>query len=258
MRALQTSFGGASAKLGKLFRATRQRRASTRSVSRAPNSRVFSRGSASPVVHGEWNLVEQAITGNSDAQEQLFKTFTPRLFRTAFAVLGNKQDAEDAVQESWYKAYSNFDSFEGRSAFSTWLTRILINSALMRRRSKKIRKEASLDEILDGEFVSMLDRTADERPNPEQFWPGNELNVLIEAHLRQLLAGMQAAFRLREVQGFSTTEIAEALGIHKSALKSRISRARHRLAVALQQTILKPARLQAALRGSVCPRNPSH
>ena len=97
----------------------------------------------------EWAVIQQAIAGNSDAQEHLFTRQTSRLYRTAFALLCNKEDAEDAVQESLCKAYTRLRSFEGRSSFSTWLTRIVINSALMaRRRRKSVHPETSLDEIL--------------------------------------------------------------------------------------------------------------
>jgi RNA polymerase sigma-70 factor (ECF subfamily) len=249
MGALQTSLGGASAAAGTLLRATSQRRASTSADSRARKSQAFDRNDASPVAREEWDLVQQAIAGNSDAQEHLFKTYTPRLFRTAFAVLRNKEDAEDAVQDSWYRAYRNLGSFQGRSAFSTWLTRIAMNSALMRRRRKKVRTEASLDEILDNHSESILDRAVDERPNPEQACLAIEVKALIEGQIRELPPGMRGAFRLREVEGFSATETVEALGIHNSALKSRLSRARQRLAGALEQSILRPARIQAAISG---------
>jgi RNA polymerase sigma-70 factor (ECF subfamily) len=241
MGALQTSLGGTSATAGTLFRATSQRRASTSAASRARKSQAFDRNDASPVAREEWDLVQQAIAGNSDAQEHLFKTYTPRLFRTAFAVLRNKEDAEDAVQDSWYRAYRNLGSFQGRSAFSTWLTRIAMNSALMRRRRKKVRTEASLDEILDSQSGSLLDGVVAEGPNPEEICVATEMNSLIEQQLRELSPGVEAAFRLREIAGYSTMESVQALGIHRSAFKSRVMRARHKLADALKQSILRPA-----------------
>ena len=229
--------------------ATPRRSELPRSGSQAREPQAFRGRLASPAVRKEWDLVQQAIGGSADAQEQLFKTHTPRLFRTAFAVLRNKEDAEDAVQDSWYRAYRNLGSFQGRSAFSTWLTRIAMNSALMRRRRRKVRREASLDEILDNRSESILNRAVDERPNPEQACLAVEVKALIEGQVRELPPGMRGAFRLREVEGFSATETAEALGIHNSALKSRISRARQRLAGALKQSILTPARIQTAVSG---------
>jgi RNA polymerase sigma-70 factor (ECF subfamily) len=250
MGALQTSLRGTTTRtVITLFRKTCRSRELTRSASQARMSRTFDGKVPSPVIRKDWDLVQQAIAGSADAQEQLFKTYTPRLYRTAFAVLRNKEDAEDAVQDSWYRAYRNLGSFQGRSAFSTWLTRITMNSALMRLRRKKVRTEASLDEILDNHFESILDRAVDERPNPEQACLATEMKTLIERQIRELPAGMRASFRLREVEGFSPKETVEALGIHNSALKSRISRARHRLAGALEQSILRPARIQAAVSG---------
>ena len=238
MSALQTSLESkTTASAAELVRATLRRSESTGSVSQAGKSQTLGGRLASPAVRKEWDLVQQAIAGNANAQEHLFKTHTPRLFRTAFAVLRNKEDAEDAVQDSWYRAYRNLDSFQGRSAFSTWLTRIAINSALMRRRGKKVRTEASLDEILDNHSESIVDRAVDERPNPEQACLAVEVKALIEGQICELSPGMRWAFRLREVEGFSAMETAEALGIHNSALKSRISRARQRLASALEQSI---------------------
>lgn len=246
MGALQTSLGSkTTATAAELVRATLRRRELTRSVSQADKLQAFGGRLTSPAARKEWDLVQQAIAGNAGAQEQLFKAHTPRLFRMAFGVLRNKEDAEDAVQDSWCRAYRKLGSFQGRSAFSTWLTRISMNSALMRRRRKKVRTEASLDKILDNHSESILDRAVDERPNPEQACLAIEVKALIAGQIRQLPPGMRRAFRLREVEGFSATETMGALGIHNSALKSRISRARQRLAGALEQSILRPARVQA-------------
>jgi RNA polymerase sigma-70 factor (ECF subfamily) len=237
MGALQISFGGASATVEALFRKTCRRREFTRSASQARKSRAIDGKLASPAARNEWDLVQQAIAGNADAQERLFKTHTPRLYRTAYAVLRNKEDAEDAVQESWCKAYTNLDSFEGRSALSTWLTRIAINSALMLRRRKSVRTESSLDEILDTQSESVFERKASEQPNPEEICVAEEMKALIEQQIRELPPGIEAAFRLREVGGYSTRESIQALGIRRGAFKSRMLRARQRLAGALKQSI---------------------
>ena len=133
MGALQTSLTGRTTRnVEPLARGANRGRELTGRSSRARKSRECDAKVASTIVGSEWNLVQRALAGNADAQEQLFKTHTPGLFRTAFAVLRNKEDAEDAVQDSWYRAYRNLGSFQGRSAFSTWLTRITMNSALMR------------------------------------------------------------------------------------------------------------------------------
>lgn len=243
MDPLQTSLEGASKRaVGALFRAPRGRSTLTRPVSQIRKSRASHGKAASTLTGKDCDLVQLAIAGSADAQERLFKTHTPRLYRTAYAVLRNKEDAEDAVQESWCKAYTNLDSFQGRSAFSTWLTRIAINSALMLRRKRGIRTESSLDEIPDAQSGSLLDGIVAEGPNPEEICVATEMNSLIEQQLSKLSPGVETAFRLREIAGYSTMESVQALGIHKGAFKSRIVRARHRLADALKQSISRPAR----------------
>jgi len=242
MGVLQTSLEGASTRtVGALFRAPSRSRTLTRPVSQIRKSQASVGKAASTVIGKDWDLVQLAIAGDADAQERLFKTYTPRLYQTAYAVLRNREDAEDAVQESWYKAFMNLDSFEGRSALSTWLTRIAINSALMLRRRKGVRTESSLDEVLDSQSGSLLDGIAAEGPNPEEICAAEEMKALIEQQIRELPPGIEAAFRLREVAGNSTGESIQALGIRRSAFKSRISRARQRLSAALKQSIWSPS-----------------
>ncbi len=175
----------------------------------------------------DWAVVQQAIAGNASAQEHLFTRHNDRLYRTAFSVLRNKEDAEDAVQDGLCKAYTSLHSFQGRSSFYTWLTRIVINSALMTRRRRTGRPEASLDEILESEPRNF---PVDARPDPEKVCAAIEINALVEGHTSQLPPLLRAAFRLRARSGFSTRESSQALGITIGAFKSRISRARRKLA----------------------------
>src|SRR5258707_13131565 len=94
----------------------------------------------------ESKLIRAGQKGDSQAVETLFRRYQRPLFQTALRVLGNAEDAEDALQDGLLSAYRNLKRFEGRSQFSTWLTRIVINAALMRRRSAKARPAVSLDE----------------------------------------------------------------------------------------------------------------
>lgn len=170
MGALQISLEDASTRtIGAPFRAPRRSCTLTRSVWQIRKSQAPDEKAASTLVGKDWDLVQLAIAGNADAQERLFKTYTPKLYRTVFTLLGNREDAEDAVQESWCKAYANLDSFEGRAAFSTGLTRIAINSALMLRRRKSTRVEACLNDVLDNHSEPFFDGT--ESPNPEEIYP---------------------------------------------------------------------------------------
>lgn len=173
-------------------------------------------------------VMRRAVAGDHEAQTRLFTTHTPRLHRVAFSVLRNKEDAEDAVQDTWRKAYSKLHTFEGRSSISTWLTRITINSALMIRRRNKRFFEVSLQEAPDGE--GSLPQPVDAGLTPEESCQQVELRELLARHINQLPALTRRAFLLRNVDGFTTTESLKLLGIKKSALKSRVQRARRRLA----------------------------
>jgi RNA polymerase sigma-70 factor, ECF subfamily len=255
MSALETSLGSASATVGELFRANIRSPELTRPDSRARKLHSSDVKFTAPVMRDDWDLIRQAVVGNPEAQERLFKTHTPRLYRTAFAVLRNREDAEDAVQESWCRAYAKLDSFEGRAAFSTWLTRIAINSSLMlRRRRKSIRVEASLNDVLDNQSEPFFDGTVAETPNPEQIYVASELNALIEDQIRELPPRVQAAFRLRKIEEFSVREAVQVLGIRETALKSRVFRARRKVARGLRRLLATPPRPHALYGSRAQPR----
>lgn len=92
----------------------------------------------------EWRLIQQALAGDADALSPILVQHSSKLFRAAFSVLRNKEDAEDALQEGLTNAYIHLNSFQRRSLFSTWLTRIVMNAALMALRRKRARPETSL------------------------------------------------------------------------------------------------------------------
>jgi RNA polymerase sigma-70 factor (ECF subfamily) len=199
------------------------------------------RTAASSTAHAQPNLVQQAIDGNSHAHEQLFASHTSKLRGTAFAILRNREDAEDAVQDAFCRAFTNLQSFQGRSSFSTWLTRIVINSSLMIRRRRNGHSEASLDDLLDNRPEQLRCRIVDARPNPEQICAAGEIRALVEQQVRQLPPGLQTAFQLCELEDRSGAESMQALGIGTSAFKSRMSRARQKVENGLRQTIHRPA-----------------
>jgi RNA polymerase sigma-70 factor (ECF subfamily) len=174
-------------------------------------------------------LMQRAVAGDSEAQTRLFATHTPRLHRMALSVLRNKEDAEDAVQDTWRKAYSKLHTFEARSSISTWLTRIAINSALMIRRRNRRLFEISLQETTNDDEGS-VPQPVDDGLTPEESCRQVELRELLTRHINRLPSLTRAAFLLRDVDGFTTTESIKMLGIKKSALKSRVQRARRRLA----------------------------
>jgi len=191
----------------------------------------------------EWAVVQRAIAGDAPAQEQLFVRHTSKLYRISFALLHNKEDAEDAVQDGLYKAFINLRSFEGRASFSTWLTRIVINSALTTLRRKRGHPETSLDEILESQTECLPRAAAKAYPDPEKISAASEIKAVLEQQAGELPEAMSAAFRLGVTNGFSAKESSQALGISVSAFKSRFFWARRKLICALQKRLrLAPAR----------------
>lgn len=178
----------------------------------------------------EEKLIRAGKRGDQEALEQLFARYQRPLFQTALRVLGNAEDAEDALQDGLLSAWRNLHRFEGRSQFSTWLTRIVINAALMRRRSQKARPAVSLDDTAFEDELPLAERFADAGPDPEQIHAGTEIRELIEQNLGELSPLLRTAFVLREVEGYSTGEAARKLGVTENTLKARLWRARRELA----------------------------
>ncbi|HKW34765.1 MAG TPA: sigma-70 family RNA polymerase sigma factor [Candidatus Acidoferrum sp.] len=178
----------------------------------------------------EEKLIRAGQRGDHQAVETLFRRYQRPLFQTALRVLGNTEDAEDALQDGLLSAYRNLKRFEGRSQFSTWLTRIVINAALMRRRSAKARPAVSLDEQPREDELPATERFADDGLTPEQVFANTEIREMLSENLDQLSPLLRTAFVLREVQGYSTGEAAKKLGVTENTLKARLWRARHQLA----------------------------
>ena len=185
---------------------------------------------ASGVQYNEDKLIRAGQKGDQQAVDVLFERYHRPLFQTALRVLGNAEDAEDALQDGLLSAYRNLKRFEGRSQFSTWLTRIVINAALMRRRSAKARPAVSLDEPPREDELPVVERFAAKGPNPEQVFEGTEIREMISENLDELSPLLRTAFVLREVEGYSTGEAAKKLGVTENTLKARLWRARHQLA----------------------------
>src|SRR4029077_19705136 len=192
----------------------------------------------------EDQLIERGLSGDARALDALFARNTRALYQTAFRVLGNPEDAEEALQEGLLSAYRNLPRFERRSQFSTWLTRIVFNAALMRRRSKRSRPAVSLDDWMSEGETPLAERFADESPNPEQIYAGTELRERVSKKLAEISPLLRTAFWLREIEGLSAEEAAHALGVSRNTLKARLWRARQELAARLGlglDTTLEPA-----------------
>jgi RNA polymerase sigma-70 factor, ECF subfamily len=181
----------------------------------------------------EREIVQRAIAGDPDALWTLFARERVRLYQTAFSVLRNKEDAEDALQDGLLSACANLESFEGRSRFSTWLSRIVFNAALMNRRRLRAHPDVSLDEIFVNDGQPWTEVATDDRSDPEKSYAVVEMRGLVEKKMNRLSGKGRSAFRLRHVEDLSTLEAAKAASIKIGALKSRALRARRQLATLL-------------------------
>ncbi len=178
----------------------------------------------------EADLMKQSLAGDPDALQVIFSRHAPALYQTALRLVGSPEDAEDVVQEGMLNAFRNLGRFEGRSQFSTWLTRIVINAGLMRLRSRRAKPVVSLDEQLAADDdLTFADQLRDNAPNPEQLCAQTEFRGIVNRNLDTLSPVLRSAFVLREVQGLSTQEAAETLGISEGTLKARLHRAKRQL-----------------------------
>jgi RNA polymerase sigma-70 factor, ECF subfamily len=173
-------------------------------------------------------LVHAAKDGDMAAFEQLITRHTAIVFRVAMHILASREEAEDVMQDVFLKAFQNLGRFEERSRFSTWLTRITVNSALMKLRTSRRAIITSLDEESD-EGSALIDTVADWRPNPEQLYRNAELRQILLAALASLPEDYRIVFLLRDVEGLSTAEVAEMLELTTNNVKSRLLRARLKL-----------------------------
>jgi RNA polymerase sigma-70 factor, ECF subfamily len=187
---------------------------------------VIQATSAEPIAGGlehasEEALVERTQAGDQRAFDELAGRYSTRLRRVLYRITRDCDAAFDAVQEALLRAWQNIHRFEGRSRFYTWLTRIGINEAY---RTLRRPREASLDaEEFNGHEVP------DWGNRPDETFESREFLSAIEGALGELKPDYQTAVRLRDVQGLSAREAAEALGIGERALKSRLHRGRMEL-----------------------------
>jgi RNA polymerase sigma-70 factor (ECF subfamily) len=177
-------------------------------------------------------LVAQAKSGHSSAFGELYERHRMKLYRCALRIVRNPQDAEDLVQRSFQRAFTNLDRFREDSSFSTWMTRITINEALMLLRQRRMRIPSSLSQPQSD--TCELD-IPDERPTPEQAFAEEELRSLVHEAISRLRSSLRSVVLLRELQGLTSAETARRLGLTVSAVKARTFHARRHLLRHLKQ-----------------------
>jgi RNA polymerase sigma-70 factor (ECF subfamily) len=184
---------------------------------------------ATEPISDELSLVQAAKGGDIRAFEALVKRYDRNVFRIAQHITQNREDAEDVVQDAFLKAYSNLEQFQGQSKFYTWLVRIAVNEALMKLRRRRPERTVSLDQEVQTDEDTMPREVADWSPNPEQQYNQAELKEILGKTIQGLPPSFRTVFVLRDVEGLSTEETAEALQLSIPAVKSRLLRARLQL-----------------------------
>ena len=179
--------------------------------------------------------VERAQSGDSDAFRLLVEQHSRAVFRLAFRMTGNEQDAEDVVQETFLRAYRQLDKYEARSSFSTWLYRIASNYSLdlirMRKRHEDKRERGKAEER------DILQTLPVNTPGPERITYSRQVQERVNEALNELSAQERTAFVLRHFEGMSIDEIGEALGTGTNATKHSIFRAVQKLRRSLEPVV---------------------
>lgn len=180
-----------------------------------------------PATLSDEEIVVGILAGETALFEILMRRHNEQVYRAARAILRDEREAEDVMQEAYVNAYTHLAQFDRRAKFSTWLTKIAVYEALGRARRR------GRYESIDSSVETFMPVTTSPDPEREAF--GRELGALIESALDRLGDGYREVFMLRQVQGLSTAETAEVLGVSDDVVKTRFSRARH----ALQNDLLE-------------------
>jgi RNA polymerase sigma-70 factor, ECF subfamily len=161
-------------------------------------------------------VVERVRNGERALYELLMRRHNQRIYRAARAIVRDPAEAEDVMQDAYVRAYENLATFAGRATFATWLTKIAVHEALarVRRRGRFVDAEETMPTL------------ASDGPDPEQRASERELGAALEAAIDTLPDGFRAVFVMRDVEGLSTAETADCLGINEETVKTRLHRAR--------------------------------
>jgi len=170
-------------------------------------------------------LVAAAQDGQEWAFVELCSRYSKRVFNTLYGVTKNREDAEDALQNSIMRACLHLKQFDGRSSFATWFTRIGINSALMILRKRRVRLEISMDTTTDTETWQTWQIAADS-PTPEEQYAGHERALQLKKAICRLPDALRSVVELGQMEGHSMKQIACNMGISVPATKSRLARAK--------------------------------
>ena len=188
----------------------------------------------------EERLVEDAKRGRSLAFATLCERHAQQLFRAAQRITRTREDTEDAVQDTFLRAFVHLKDFDGRSSFATWLTRITINSALMILRRKRTSREIAIDGTKDFAIDAAAYKMAHDAPNPEACYLQSEEHRILRTAIRSLGRSLQVVVQI-QLLDHSARETAEATGISLTAVKGRLFHARRALRRLILPKLGRPA-----------------
>jgi RNA polymerase sigma-70 factor (ECF subfamily) len=174
-------------------------------------------------------IVAAAQAGSSAAFEELYSIYSHRLYQTIFSITRDPHDAEEALQDTFLRAYRAIKTFEGKSKVYSWLTRIAINSALMVLRKRRGRSEVSFELPSEDAGETIALEVKDSAPNPEELCILHQRQHRTLRAIHRLSPHLRVPIRMQLTRGWSIEEISQALNISKAAVKSRLYRARRQL-----------------------------
>lgn len=182
----------------------------------------------------EADLIAAARTEDEAAIRELIRRLNPRLFRTARGIVCSDAEAEEVVQEAYLAAFTGLDRFDGRARFSTWITRIAINAALMRTRRR--RPEEEFDTVTEENNGNILQFVAGS-DTPEANFGRTEMSGILERVVAGLAPDLRLPFLLHEVEGMKIRDIARDLSLNPITVRTRLFRARRQLRAALEEKL---------------------
>ena len=171
-------------------------------------------------------LVAAAKNGHSGAFDDLYKRHAEKMFRITYRIIRNREDAEDAVQECFLNAFLHLKKFDGRSRFSTWLTRIAMNAALMKLRKNHASREVPIGEYVETSEPRSQHELSDFSPNPEECYTKSEREAILRDAIAKLRPRVRKALEIHKLQECSLEETAKVLGASVGAVKARVFHAR--------------------------------
>ncbi len=174
------------------------------------------------------NLILATKSGDTGAFDELFLRYKRKVFAVAQRIVNNREDAEDVVQESFHKAFLHLGTFQEKSRFSTWLTRIAMNESFMVLRRRKRSLEVSQESAANDE-KSIAATFVDQGPNPEQSYWHQEREKFLAGAIDRLSPKLQSTILLYDIKEYSVNETAQILGLTIAAVKSRLNHGREKL-----------------------------